>query len=171
MTTTTELLSNAPLGEVSVAENSFKVAFHRHYRQPIEKVWAAVTTSERLSDWLAVMDVEMKVGGVIRLDWHGHNTMEGRVVALDPPHVFAWIWPLDGRDTVVRFDLEADDDGCNLTLTHSGLDPAGSGSGVRAGWHSHLEGIPEALAGRRTPWDTVIARRDAMKPSYPPLSA
>ena len=174
MSTTQDLISDAPLGAVTVPSAALQVVFHRHYKQPIEKVWAALTTRERLADWLALMDVEMRVGGVIRLDWHGHNAMEGRVVALDPPHAFAWTWPLGGRDTVVRFELEADgpdgQGGCNLTLTHSGLNPApGMGSGVRAGWHSHLEGLPDAMAGRATPWDTVIARRDAMNPSYPAL--
>jgi uncharacterized protein YndB with AHSA1/START domain len=172
MTITQDLLSDASLGEVTVADDAMQVVFQRHYKKPIEKVWAALTTPERLADWLALLDVEMKVGGVIRLDWHGHSQMEGRVVALDPPHTFAWTWPLSGRDTVVRFDLETEGDGCNLTLTHSGLNPApGMGSGVRAGWHSHLEGIPDALEGRATSWDTVIARRDAMQASYPPLPA
>jgi uncharacterized protein YndB with AHSA1/START domain len=166
------LLSEAKLGEVTVADNNLQVVFHRRYNKPIAKVWAALTTPERLADWLALSDIEMKVGGAVRLDWHGHNKMEGRVVALDPPHTFAWTWPTGGRETVVRFDLEADGDGCKLTLTHSGLNPApGMGSGVRAGWHSHLEGLPDAMEGRATSWETIIARRDAMQPSYPPLPA
>jgi uncharacterized protein YndB with AHSA1/START domain len=172
MSETRVILSDAPLGEVIVANNDLQVMFHRHYGKPIEKVWAALTTPERLADWLALSEIEMKVGGAIRLDWHGHNRMEGRVVALDPPRTFAWTWPIDDRETVVRFDLEPDGDGCKLTLTHSGLNPApGRGSGVRAGWHSHLEGLPDALEGRFTPWETAIARRDALQASYPPLPA
>lgn len=172
MTTTQDLLSDAPLGDVTLANDALQVVFHRHYRKPVEKVWAALTTPERLAAWLALSEIEMKVGGVIRLDWHGHNAMEGRVVALNPPHTFAWTWPIGGRDTVVRFDLEADGDGCNLTLTHSGLNPApGMGSGVRAGWHAHLEGFADAMEGRATPWATVIARRDSLSEAYPPLPA
>lgn len=172
MIETQDILSDAPLGEVTVADDALQVVFHRHYKKPIEKVWAALTTPERLADWLALSDIEMKVGGVIRLDWYGHNQMEGRVVALDPPHVFAWTWPIGGRDAVVRFELEAEGDGCSLTLTHSGLNPApGMGSGVRAGWHAHLEGLDDAIEGRFTPWSTVTARRDALQASYPPLPA
>jgi uncharacterized protein YndB with AHSA1/START domain len=157
---------------VTVADDALQVIFHRRYRKPIQKVWAAITTPERLADWLANAEIEMKVGGAIRLDWFGHNSMVGRVVALDPPTTFAWTWTLGGRETIVRFDLQAEGDGCLLTLTHSGLSPKdGPGAGVRAGWHSHLEGVADALEGRKTTWETIIARRDALAPLYPALQA
>ncbi|MDB5451655.1 MAG: Activator of Hsp90 ATPase 1 family protein [Caulobacteraceae bacterium] len=165
-----DTLSDAPLGDVTVTADELQVVFHRRYRKPIGKVWAAIATPERLAAWLAVAEIEMKVGGVIRLDWFGHNKMEGKVVALDPPHTIAWTWPLAGRDSVVRFDLAADGDGCLLTLTHSGVSITG-GAGVRAGWHSHLEGIPDAMEGRATSWETIISRRDALTPRYPALPA
>ena len=171
MSETVELLSNAPLGEVTLADDNLQVVFHRRYRKPIEKVWAALTVPERLADWLALSEIDMRVGGVIKLDWHGHNSMEGKVVTLDPPHVFAWTWPFGGRETLVRFELEADGDGCTLTLTYSGLKPApGMGSGARAVWHAHLEGLPDAIEGRCTSWETKTARQDALQASYPPLA-
>jgi hypothetical protein len=95
--------------------------------------------------------------------------MEGRVVALDPPNTFAWTWPLHGRDSVVRFDLEADGGGCWLTLTHSGVST--QSSGVRAGWHAHLEGIADAIEGRATSWATITDRKTAVEPLYPALPA
>lgn len=161
------------LGEVTVADDALQVVFHRRYKKPIEKVWAAVTTPERLADWLAVAEIEPRAGGAIRLNWNnGQHTMEGRVTAYEPPHIFAWTWTLDGRETHVCFKLEADGDGCLLTLTHSGLSPrAGSGGGVRAGWHAHLGGIPEALEGRATPWATKTARETALAARYPALPA
>jgi hypothetical protein len=57
-------------------------------------------------------------------------------------------------------------------LTHSGLSPRdGDGAGVRAGWHAHLEGLPDAIEGRRTPWATKTAREDALEKRYPDLPA
>ena len=109
----------------------------------------------------------MRVGGVIKLDWHGHNTMEGKVVILDPPHVFAWTWPFGGRETLVRFELKAEGDGCSLTLTHTNLSLT---AGARAGWHAHLEGLDDAMEGLATPWSTVMARMDVLKPRYPNLA-
>ena len=59
-----------------------------------------------------------------------------------------------------------------VTLTHSGLSPkAGPGGGDRAGWHSHLEGIADAVEVRKTSWETIIARRDGIAPRYPALPA
>jgi uncharacterized protein YndB with AHSA1/START domain len=160
-------------GDVTIAHDAMQVVFHRHYAKPIEKVWAALTTPERLADWLADAEFEMKPGGAIRLNWNnGSNTMEGRVLAYEPPTTFAWTWPLGGRDTEVRFDLKADGDGCWLTLTHSGLSPkVGGGAGVRAGWHAHLEGLPDAIEGRKTPWATIMARNAAVSELYPALPA
>jgi uncharacterized protein YndB with AHSA1/START domain len=160
------------IGEVTATRDDLQVVFHRRYGKPIEKVWAAVTTPERMADWLAHAEVEMRIGGKIRLTWNGVHSMEGRVVACEAPRVFAWTWELDGRETVVRFDLKPDGDGCWLTLTHSGLSPkAGRGAGVRAGWHAHLEGIPDAMEGRATPFATKTAREAALAGAYPELPA
>jgi uncharacterized protein YndB with AHSA1/START domain len=163
---------DADLGRVTVANDDLRVVFRRRYAKPIEKVWAAVTMPERLADWLAEAEIEPRVGGIVRFTWASANhSMEGKVVAYDPPRTFAWTWPLDGRDTVVSFDLAADGDGCWLTLTHAGLSPTGKdGGGVRAGWHSHLEGVADAIEGRATAWATVVAREKAISPSYPKLS-
>ena len=43
------------------------MVFHRHYAKPIEKVWAALTTPERLADWLADAEIELRLGGRIQL--------------------------------------------------------------------------------------------------------
>jgi uncharacterized protein YndB with AHSA1/START domain len=164
-----EDLSDAALGEVTVASDALQVVFHRRYAKPIEKVWAAVTMPDRLADWLAVAEVDLKRGGTIRLNWNDQYSMEGRITACEPPHVFAWSWPIDGRETHVRFELQSDQDGCLLTLTHSGLSPQGAGAGVRAGWHAHLEGIPDAIEGRLNTWATKIALEEALSQRYPAL--
>lgn len=163
---------DADLGRVTVADNALQVVFRRHYRKPVEKVWAAVSVPERLADWLATARFEPRVGAAIRFTWSDVDySVDGKVVAYEPPTKFAWTWPLDGRDTVVSFEIEADGDGCWLTLTHAGLDPKGKdGNGVRAGWHAHLEGVADAIEGRATPWATVITREKAIAPNYPKLS-
>jgi uncharacterized protein YndB with AHSA1/START domain len=160
-------------GEVTTTDDAQQVVFHRHYARPIEKVWAALTTPERLADWLADAEIEMKPGGRIRLVWNsGAHSMEGRVLVCEPPHAFAWTWMLDDRETVVRFDLKSEGEGCWLTLTHSGLSKtAGQGGGVRAGWHAHLEGLPDAIEGRKTPWAVKTQRQAAVSSLYPPLPA
>ncbi len=164
-------LSNAPLGVVSVDGGDLKVVFTRRYNKPAAKVWSAVTTPERLADWLAQATYEPRVGSGITLSWNkGAHVMTGKVTAYDPPRVFAFTWPLDGRDTQVRFDIAPDGEGAAiLTLSHSGLDAHGWGSGVRAGWHAHLEGLVEAMEGRATPWAVKTEREQTLQARYPKL--
>lgn len=164
------LLSDAPMGEVTVADDTLQIVFHRHYRFPVEKVWAALTTPERLADWFANAEVDLRVGGTLRLSWHGKSQAEMRIRVCDPPRSLAWTWQIGGRDTLVRFDLAPVSDGCRLTLTHSRLSPRGGpGAGVRAGWHAHLEALPDALEGRATSWDVKVAREVALNAVYPKL--
>jgi uncharacterized protein YndB with AHSA1/START domain len=160
-------------GQVTATDDALQVVFHRHYARPIEKVWAAITTPERLADWLADAEIELRPGGRIHFNWNnGAHTMEGRVLVCDAPTAFSYTWTMDGRETVVRFDLKADGQGCWLTLTHSNLSPrAGQGAGVRPGWHAHLQGLGDAIDGRKTLWATKTARQEAVSSLYPPLPA
>ena len=172
MSTTTERLSDAPLGEVTTTGDARQLVFHRHFDKPIEKVWAALTTPERLGDWFAEAEVDLRVGGIIRLSWKGAHKADVVITACEPPRAFAWRWTIGERDTLVRFDLAPDGAGCALTLTHSGLSLDGArDGGVRAGWHAHLEALPDALEGRATPWEVKTAREAALAGAYPKLTA
>jgi uncharacterized protein YndB with AHSA1/START domain len=169
---TQNLLSDAPLGEVTVQGEALQLVFQRHYRKPVEKVWAALTTPERLADWFATAEVDLRVGGTIRLGWNGQHKADVVITECDAPRTLAWRWRIGERDTLVRFDLTPQDGGCALTLTHSGLSLDGArDGGVRTGWHAHLEALPDALEGRATPWETKVAREQALAGAYPKLPA
>lgn len=166
------LLSDAPLGEVSRHGDALQLVFHRRYDKPVEKVWAALTTPERLADWFASAEVDLRVGGIIRLGWNGVHKAAVTITVYEPPRALAWRWTIGERDTLVRFDLAPDGGGCALTLTHSGLSLDGAhDGGVRAGWHAHLEALPDAIEGRATSWDTKTAREDALSGAYSKLPA
>ncbi|HEY8003597.1 MAG TPA: SRPBCC family protein [Phenylobacterium sp.] len=177
MTTTSDLmpkplLSDAPLGEVTVHGDARQLVFRRRYDKPIEKVWAALTTPERLADWFATAEVDLRVGGIIRLSWNGVHKADVTITVCEPPRVLAWRWTIGERDTLVRFDLAPDGGGCALTVTHSGLSLDGArDGGVRAGWHAHLEALPDAMEGRATRWAVKEAREAALATAYPRLSA
>jgi uncharacterized protein YndB with AHSA1/START domain len=162
-------MSPRDLGQIHRAGDTIEVVFHRRYARPVEKVWAALTVPERISDWFANTSIDrLEVGGAIDLDFKDENyRSKGRIEIYDPMRTFAWTWSeLDGSKTsLVRWDLEPDGDGCKVTLTHSGLTPA-EGSDVGPGWHAHLQAIEDAADGVSTPWSTVRARADAAKPLY-----
>jgi len=141
------------LGEVRRTEDSYELVFERRLAKPLEKVWAALTVPERLADWLAQAQVDLRVGGRIALYWTDHNyRMIGTIIELDPPRLIAWTWPDEGHpDSVVRWELDAEADGCRLRLSQNHLRSPDLLS-VAGGWHTHLEGLPGAVDGVCTPW-------------------
>jgi uncharacterized protein YndB with AHSA1/START domain len=146
-------MSNDDLGEVRAADDGFELIFKRRLAKPLEKVWAALTVPERIADWLANAEVDLKVGGRFELFWPSHDfRMKGLITELDPPRLIAWTWPHKNHPrSIVRWTLEPDGDGCRLTLTQSGLSDPGL-IDVAAGWHTHLECLPGAADGINTPW-------------------
>jgi uncharacterized protein YndB with AHSA1/START domain len=156
-------------GEVRRDGGTVTIVFRRRYARPVEKVWAALTVPERLGDWFAETRIE-RLGPGGRMEFHFTGVdyrSAGRIVEYDPPRVFAWTWSeVDGsKESLVRFELEPDGDGCRLTLTHSGLAPD-EAAGVDSGWHAHLEAVEDAADGVFTPWDRLMEREAAAKPLY-----
>ena len=157
------------LGEVRREGDTVEIVFRRRYARPVEKVWAALTVPERITDWFAETTVDrMAVGGTMQLYFTGADYRSiARIETYDPPRRIAWVWsePDGSKASRVRFDLEPDGDGCRLTLTHSDLAAADS-KGVAAGWHAHLEAIPDAADGVFTPWDRLIEREKRIHDLY-----
>lgn len=168
-------MTDADLGRIRRTGDTVEVVFQRRYARPIEKVWAALTTPERLSDWFANTKIDrVAVGGVMDLDFKDENYRSiGRIVTCQPMTTFAWEWAeLDGsRVSLVRWDLEPDGDGATtVTLTHSNLQPFEAKS-VGPGWHAHLMAIEDAADAIETPWSTVRAREAAVRDRYADWSA
>jgi uncharacterized protein YndB with AHSA1/START domain len=155
-----------PDGEIRQTGETFEVVFKRRYAKPIEKVWAALTVPERIADWLATAKVEpdLRLGARFELYFATQDyRVVGEIVALDPPRLIAWTWPdAQHAQSIVRFELTADGAGCLLTLRQSELSRRHLVE-VAAGWHTHLEAVPGAIEGARTPWsserETVHADR------------
>lgn len=141
------------LGEVRRAGDAYDIIFQRRLAKPLEKVWAALTVPERIADWLAQADVDLRVGGRFELFWEQHGyRMKGVITALEPPRLLAWTWPDQAHpNSVVRWELEPDGDGCRLTLAQTGLTGPTLLS-VAGGWHTHLEGLAGAADAVATPW-------------------
>lgn len=144
------------LGEVIPrADGRFDVRFERRIRKPVEKVWAAITVAERLADWFAPVEIDLRVGGRYRIHFTDMDyIVEGVITELTPLRRLAHTWPdpEDPRyaDAFVRYDLEPDGEGCRLRLLNTALPR--KYLGAVAGWHTFLEALPGAAEGIRTPW-------------------
>ncbi len=147
------------------------VSFQRRIDRPVDKVWAALTVPERLSDWLAEATIALEIGGRYELRFHGtDDVMTGRIIRLEPPHLLEYMWRENGGvESVVQWRLEPEGRGCRLSLTHTL--PAGAPGilGFVSGWHQHLDAIPAACDGVATPWDP--ARWKALDDQYRPALA
>jgi uncharacterized protein YndB with AHSA1/START domain len=95
---------------------------------PPERVWAALTSTEGLGTWFGNRaEVDLRVGGLIRLAWDSGDAATLTIRRLEPPRAIGWTWPLygtpedDPRRTYVEFTLEPHGEGTTLTMVESGF--------------------------------------------------
>jgi uncharacterized protein YndB with AHSA1/START domain len=121
----------------------------------IEQVWAVLTERRHMEEWFSkgakLTELDMRPGGLLKLDSGNHNTTLARIVTIDPPNVFSYRWamaypgsePTEENSTLVEFSLTSDGDATVLRVTESGyaslVIPAGQES---AGPESHSQGWP-----------------------------
>ena len=129
---------------------------------PPERVWAALTTAEGLGTWFGHRaEVDLRVGGQVRLAWDSGDTATLTVERLEPPRVFGYTWRIQGlpdgdpRRTYVEFTLEPHGGGTTLTVVESGFAQLPDGDvhdaayrGNTTGWTSELGELVGYLDGR-----------------------
>src|SRR6266700_2180687 len=151
-------------GTVVQVGGRYVLRFERRFRQPREKVWDALTRPDRMREWLGGegdIELELVEGGryharttgppelveaIIAEGGEEALTHHDTVLRVEPPAVFEHTF--GGPDSVVRWELQADGDGCRLKLTHTEPpDFAISEHGPRnlAGWHQLLEQLAQSL--------------------------
>jgi uncharacterized protein YndB with AHSA1/START domain len=119
--------------------------FERRLAHPVERVWRAVTEPSELAHWFpAGLTIDMRVGGRVQFTFPDGAAppMEGEVMELGPPRVFAFTW----EDDLLKFELEPVEDGCLLRFTHV-LAQRDQGAMVAAGWSVCFEELDKQLAG------------------------
>ncbi len=130
--------------------DSSTVRFERLLPGPIERVWDHLTKPEFLATWLAVGQMDARVGGRVELQTIG-GQVHGEITVYDPHRTLEYTWvaspniaPAGTPDSVVRFELEERGDDVLLVLTHRRLLSEYLGR-VGAGWHSLLDMLRSRL--------------------------
>lgn len=129
---------------------------------PIERVWAVLTESEYVGQWFGdgtPAPVDLRPGGIIRLDHGDHGVFPTKIVALDPPRALSYRWASgfpgaeadEANSTLVEFTLSPEAGGTRLKVVESGFTtrtpaPVPSPDDTR---ESHEEGWVSVLAKLR----------------------
>ncbi|NTW42556.1 MAG: activator of HSP90 ATPase [Cellulomonadaceae bacterium] len=134
-----------------------------HLAAPLHRVWDVLTRAEHLGAWFADAGavVDLRVGGLMLLRWHGYGTFRARFDAVERPHRLTFRWseaadsePVPGVQTTVDVQLAADGDGTRLTLVESAFetlqmndhDRAAHRLGNLEGWREELDELTAYLA-------------------------
>jgi uncharacterized protein YndB with AHSA1/START domain len=101
------------------------------YPHPIERVWAALTSSEALAAWLMPNDFEPEIGREFTFTTKPAPGFDGvvrcRVVEMQPPTRMVWNWAGGNIDTSVTFTLDpVDADHTRLRMHQVGFHGLGA---------------------------------------------
>ncbi|MNO16829.1 hypothetical protein D3C76_65170 [compost metagenome] len=129
-------LQAAPKGATAV--------FERHYKHPVDKVWAMLTDNTLLAKWFSELRIEdLKAGGMIQFDMGDGCFAEMKITEMKVNSVLEYTW---GKD-MVRFELSPAADGCRLLLIESIREITGHTAKDLSGWHVCLDVIGALLDG------------------------
>lgn len=113
------------MGRIVVKEDLAAIEFERHLKQPLDRVWKAITDQDQLSKWyLCKVHVKGGTGGRIDL-WFAKTHVYGEIKIWEPPRVFEHEWNIDpgfglpeGERTIVRWELLEELNGTMIRLSH-----------------------------------------------------
>jgi len=132
----------------------------------LEEVWAALTESQHLVQWLAPGVIERRPGGAVRLDFADSGiVIDSQVTAIEPLRLLEYSWSGPGEpNRPVRWRLEPMGAAVRLTLTLT-LPTDEDAGRAAAGWAAHLDMLAAALAGVpiKFPFELFKAARDAYR--------
>lgn len=147
-------------GRIAAGEGR-AVRLRRTYDAPIDDVWDALTSPDRITRWFLPISGEYRVGGRYQLE----GNAGGEILTCEPPHRFRVTWvygeiasPADVSELEVRL-TSAGEGSTTLELEHTAIVPEepwamfGPGA-VGVGWDGGLLGLSLHLRGE-SPGDPV----------------
>lgn len=148
----------SPDGTIERTADGGVIRFERHLPYPIDEVWDAITNPARLAEWWLPFDaditIDLRAGGTMVFTGRGEEPfdMTFAIRRVEPPvlleHTHA------DPDSLLRWELEPDDAGCVLRLSHFVTDTdAAIDKCYVVGLHTSLGRLEPCLAGQPIPWD------------------
>ena len=142
------MIDNEALGTIKRGDGTFEARLERYLEHDQDKVWAMLTDPERMIDWLAPGEIELRKGGVAKLNFTDSGiVIDSTVSEFDPPNLLEYSW--SGPDEPlrpIRWQTETSGDGTKLSLTLTCPDDEDIARSC-AGWEAHLMMLLAAIEG------------------------
>jgi uncharacterized protein YndB with AHSA1/START domain len=146
---------------------------HRAFRQPVEKLWAALITPARIAAWMGLEFLEppasLQAGDRFDFRFTGTGLVSLGHVLRCEPHIFEYQW-FDNLvpGGTVRWELTPQGTGCRLTLTETFGAPEDAARQA-AGWTLLLNKLAGTLDGASpSPQPDWHDLRDRFATQFPP---
>ena len=137
------------------------------YDTNIHDLWAAVTEPKRLARWIAAVEGDLKVGGIVHTRFTSTWEGPGRIDVCDPPsHLVITMEPGTDDEAVIEAVLTGEGERTRLVVEERGL-PLDALYKHGAGWQAHIEDLGRYLAGGQSNWK---ARWTELTPEYQSLA-
>lgn len=132
----------------------------------IADLWSAVTDPARLARWIATVEGDLRLGGVVRARFTSTWEGPGRIDVCEAPNrLVVTMEPDTDDETVIEAVLTAEGDRTRMVVEERGL-PLDVLHSHGAGWQAHIEDLTGYLAGRESVWRS---RWEALTPVYASL--
>jgi uncharacterized protein YndB with AHSA1/START domain len=110
-----------------------------------DDLWDAITDPPRLERWIAKVDGDRRVGGVVQARFTSGWEGPGRIETCDAPHrLVARMGPDTPEETVIEATITPEGSSSRLVLEERGI-PLSEIAGHGAGWHAHIEDLGSHL--------------------------
>ena len=131
-------------------------------------LWDALTDPRRLARWIAEVEGDLRVGGIVQARFTSGWEGPGRIDVCDPPrHLVATMNPGAPDQTVIEATIAPEGSSSRLELEERGI-PLSVLAGHGAGWHAHFEDLRSHLElDQPSRWAT---RWSELTPDYQELA-
>ena len=145
------------MGEIGIFDDLGTVRFQRLMPVPAEQVWAYLTETDLLSEWLGGGEIAAEIGGKIELR-SGGPVIRGIVLVREDNKHLSYSWnaymPMSDEpvasEAILSFDLGSTEGGTLLSMSLGPIDLS-LRSVTAAGWHGLLDILRAGLAGEEAP--------------------
>lgn len=146
-----------------IDERRGAVRIEEVYDTGIADLWSALTEPARLARWIAEVDGDLRVGGVIHASFTSTFEGPGRIDVCDAPtRLIVTIQPGTEGEAVIEAVLAPEGGATRLVIEQRGL-PLDVLHLHGAGWQAHAEDLSRYLAGGGSQWKS---RWEELTPSY-----